>query len=451
MMTAYSHRPIVFVKWFLIIGLWSLCSCQDTQQKRPLSTNLAAPTAIRFDGTSYQLLRYGKPYFIKGAGGVSHFDELKACGGNSIRVWDDIDAGRILDEAQSLGLTVMFGLWVEREIEGFDYDDHDAVERQYERIRKTILKYRNHPALLLWCVGNEWAQEAKNFKVYDEVNRLSMLVHQLDPGHPVCTVISPDSKRAIWLVSRRCTDVDILGVNSYALTEKLGEFFQKGGWTKPYLISEYGAQAYWETTTSTWGAPDEPDSRQKVEFVRPFYQRFIGSRPPNCFGSYLFYWGQKQEETHTWFSLFDEQDRQTPLVGLMQELWSGKKPANLAPVVEGLFINGKRMANHSYASSSALHQAEIRVQDPEGDPLTFSWEIKPHAQPGADFVGVPRPALQGLLERTDTRTVRFRLPEKPGAYRLFVNVYDTHQHVATANFSFEVVGTLPTEPRPTDD
>lgn len=444
-MMAYSYRCKFSFVWFFVGWLLALSSCQDTQQKRPVTTNPAAPTAIRFNGKSYELLRHGKPYYIKGAGGVSHFEELKACGGNSIRLWDDIDAGRILDEAQALGLTVMFGLWVEREMEGFDYDDHAAVERQYERIRKTVQKYRNHPALLLWCVGNEWALEAKNFKVYDEVNRLSKLVHQLDHNHPVSTVISPDSKRAVWLVSKRCTDVDILGVNSYALTEKLDEFFQKGGWTKPYLISEYGAQAYWETPTAPWGAPDEPNSRSKVEFVRPFYQRYIGSQPPNCFGSYLFYWGYKQEETHTWFSVFDEQGRYTPLVELMQELWSGKKPTNLAPVVQALLIDGQLIYHRSYEPASVLHQAgprqaEIRVQDPEGDPLTYAWEIKPRAQPGADYVGVPRPAIQGLLERTDTRMVRFRLPKEPGTYRLFVNVYDTHQHVATANFSFEVAG-----------
>lgn len=441
-MMAYSYQRVIGSVWFLASWLCILSGCQDTQQKRPATDNpnVLTPTSVRFNGTSYELLRYGKPYFIKGAGGVSHFEDLKACGGNSIRIWDDIDAGRILDEAQALGLTVMFGLWVEREMEGFDYDDQAAVERQYERIRKTVIKYRNHPALLFWCVGNEWALNAKNFKVYDEVNRLSRLVHQLDPNHPVSTVISPDSKRAVWLVSKRCTDVDILGVNSYALTGKLDEFFQDGGWTKPYLITEYGAQAYWETTTAPWGAPNEPDSRRKVDFVRPFYQRYIGSHPPNCFGSYLFYWGYKQEETHTWFSLFDEQGRQTPLVGLMQELWSGSKPANQAPVIQALLIDGQPKYNQSYAPASILHQAEVRVSDLESDSLTYLWEIKQRAQAGPDYVGVPRLAIQGLLDRTDTRAVRFRLPKEPGAYRLFVNVYDNHRHVATANFSFEVAG-----------
>ncbi len=177
--------------WFyLLTSVLSvfLTGCQPTRREPPVG-NPSAPTSIRFDGTRYELLRYGKPYFIRGAGGVSHFEDLKAAGGNSVRIWDDIDADRLLDEAQALGLTVMFGLWVEREMEGFDYNDQAAVERQYERIRKTVLRYRNHPALLLWCVGNEWSQEADNFKVFGQVNRLSKLVHQLDPNHPVSTVI----------------------------------------------------------------------------------------------------------------------------------------------------------------------------------------------------------------------------------------------------------------------
>ena len=414
-----------------------LSGCQDTE-KQSKTTARQAPTTVVSTDSGFQLLHNGKPYFIKGAGGVSHLDELATCGGNSIRVWDDIDAGRILDEAHKLGITVMLGLWVEREMEGFDYDDRDAVERQYQRIRKIILRYRNHPALLMWCVGNEWAQDADNFKVFDEVNRLARLVHELDPGHPTSTAISPDSKRAIWLVNERCTEIDILAVNSYGLTARLDEFFRGGGWAKPYLISEYGAPSYWEVPTAPWGAPDEPNSQQKVTFVRQFYKQHIASRPKNCLGAYLFYWGSKQEETFTWFSLFDEQRRQTPLVGLMQELWRGTRPTNMAPVMQELLVDGQTIAHRSFPLSDSLHRAEIKVTDPERDSLRYEWVMKRRARPGSDYVGIPRPAIQGLLVRSDSASIQFRLPRKPGAYRLFVNVFDTHEHVSTANFSFQV-------------
>ena len=410
--------------------------CKKANQR--VTGNLDAPTAIQFNGKQYTLIRNGKPYFIKGAGGVSNFAQLKAAGGNSIRIWDDVDAGPILDEAQRLGLTVMFGLWVEREMESFDYDDPAAVERQYQRIQRIILKYRNHPALLMWCMGNEWAQGADNVKVYDEVNRLTKLAHQLDPNHPVSTAISPDSKRAVWLVSQRCSEVDILAVNSYGLTEQLATFFSEGGWHKPYLISEYGAPAYWETSLAPWGAPDEPTSQQKLAYVRTFYQKYIDSRPTNCFGAYLFYWGIKQEETHTWFSVFDDKDRATPLVELMHELWRGSIPTNLAPVIDDLSIDGKSIVNQSFPDAEGIHTASIRVSDPEGDSLRYTWEIKLRAQTGTDYVGVPRPSIQGLLSGANASTIRFKLPDKPGAYRLFAAVYDNHNHVATANFSFSV-------------
>lgn len=426
-----------FLLSFVLCG-WLLTQCTDSQPRQSDTGSAQKPTALRFNGTSYELLRYGEPYFIQGAGGVGHFDRLKACGGNSIRVWDDADAGQILDEAHRLGLTVMLGLWVEREMEGFNYDNEQAVQRQYERIRKTVLKYRNHPALLLWCVGNEWAQGANNFKVYDEVNRLAMLVHDLDPNHPVSSAVSPDSERAVWLVARRCPAIDILSVNAYALTDQLDEFFRKGGWTRPYIISEYGAPAYWETPTAPWGAPDEPTTEEKQAFVRRFYPKHIGSRPLNCLGAYLFYWGTKQEETHTWFSVFDEAGRETPLVGLMQELWSGQKPENQAPVVRRLEIDGQAVRHRSFSASDALHRATILAEDPDWDSLSYHWEIKQRAARAGDYVGTPRPAISGLLKASNQPSVLFHLPRKPGAYRLFVSVYDGKNQVGEGNFSFEV-------------
>ncbi|MVM29999.1 hypothetical protein GO755_08145 [Spirosoma sp. HMF4905] len=428
---------LLFVIVFLVTSLIN-SGCTETNKSHSETSTGVKPTSIHQNGQSFQLLRYGKPYFIKGAGGVSHLSQLKSCGGNSVRIWDDLEASSILDQAQSLGLTVFFGLWVEREMEGFDYDDQTAVDRQYERIRKIVLKYRHHPALLMWCVGNEWAMEASNFRVYDEVNRLAALVHELDPDHPVATVISPDSERAIWLVQERCPAVDVLAVNSYALTEKLPQFLKKGGWDKPYLISEYGAQAYWETPVTPWKAPIEPTSQQKYDYLNGFYRKYIGSQPPNCFGSYLFYWGFKQEETHTWFNVFDDQGRSTPMVELMQLLWSGKQSPNKAPVVKALLIDGKPSAYQSYTPSTLPHQAHIVANDLDGDTLTYYWEIKRRAQFSADYAGTPLPAIKGLISSPDHALISFKLPDKPGAYRLFAYAYDTHRHVSSANFSFEI-------------
>jgi hypothetical protein len=42
---------------------------------------------IRKTDSAYQLIREGKPYFVRGAGGTAYPDRIKAFGGNSIRTW----------------------------------------------------------------------------------------------------------------------------------------------------------------------------------------------------------------------------------------------------------------------------------------------------------------------------------------------------------------------------
>jgi len=438
-MTDFSHQSQWLTKMLVLVTLGLPVGCQETKQHPSATENASAPTSIRFNGSSYELLRYGKPYFIKGGAGVTNFEQLKAVGGNSIRIWNEVDAEQILDEAQRLGLTVMLGVWVERQVEGFDYYDQKAVEQQYNRIRKTILKYRNHPALLLWCLGNEVMYEADNIKAYDEVNRLADLVHELDPNHPVSTAIMSPSERSIRLVRERCPSVDILSINNYMFHD-LNQYFSKDAWPKSYIISEYGPQAFWDVPVAPWGAPDEPNSQQKVSHVRQYYTTYIGSRQPNCLGGYLFYWGSKKEESDTWFSIFDRQGRETPLVGLMQELWSGSRPLNQAPTMQALLVDRSAAPHRSFVAAPGLHRADVRVRDPDGDSLTYHWEIKFRANSEAYNPGstLPDRDIPGLITPTDSATVRFRLPQKPGAYRLFVHVYDPHQHVATANFSFEV-------------
>jgi hypothetical protein len=429
------HIVQIFLFFFCA---WLFSTCQQDRTAQYSVYDRTKPTSIHYDGHDYTLLRYGKPYFIQGAGGKSHLERLKQSGGNSIRTWDDIDGEQILNQAQQLDLTVLFGLWVERETDGFDYNDQQAVDRQYERIRKTVLKYKDHPALLMWCVGNEWSQDANHFEVFDEVNRLIALVHELDPNHPVTTAISPDSERSIWLVRERCPELDILSVNSYGLMPELAGFLQKGGWTKPYMISEFGAKGYWEEKTTSWNTPIEPTSSQKNEFIHQIYDQYIGSRPANCFGSYIFYWGHKQEETHTWFSLFDDKSRESPQVELMQELWTDRIPANRAPVIQKLVVDGSTTLSRSFPQSAGVHHAQIMAADPDGDTLTYRWEIKLAAKNTSDYINTIRPAISGLVRSTNGPYVTFVLPRQPDAYRLFVYVYDTHNHFSTVNLAFRV-------------
>ena len=100
----------------------------------------------------YVLLRGGQPYRIQGAGlEFGSIEKLAEHGGNSFRTWRT-ENGRqsgqeVLDRALENGLTVTMGLAVAAERHGFDYNDEEAVARQLERVKREVLKYKDHPAL----------------------------------------------------------------------------------------------------------------------------------------------------------------------------------------------------------------------------------------------------------------------------------------------------------------
>ena len=85
------------------------------------------------------------------------------------------------------------------------------------------------------------------------------------------------------------------------------------------------------------------------------------------------------------------------------------------------------------------------IADPEDGPVSVRWVLRPESGDyltGGDF----RPAMpdiEGAVieSRDDGATVR--MPEQPGAYRLFLYVYDEAGNAATANVPLLVKGNVP--------
>ena len=164
---------------------------------------------------NFQLKVNDQPFYINGAGvDFGSIKSLAEYGGNAFRTWrvnNGEKTGReILDEAHEHGLMVCMGLEVERERHGFDYDDELAVAKQMAEIKKDILDLKDHPALLMWGIGNELNLRHKNPKVWDAVNDLSKMIHQIDPNHPTTTMLAGAEPDEIKLVAKRCPDLDLL-------------------------------------------------------------------------------------------------------------------------------------------------------------------------------------------------------------------------------------------------
>lgn len=397
---------------------------------------------VNVDG-NWQLLRDGEPYHIRGAGGTGPLDQLAAAGANSVRVWSTDNIDPILDEAHSLGLTVAVGIWLGHERHGFDYSDKKQVKDQLEMAREAVLRYKDHPAVLLWGVGNEMEgfEDGDDPRVWSAVNEVAAMIKEIDPNHPTMTVTAEIGGGRIEMVHNQTPAIDIHGINTYGGSASIGERLEAGGASKPFVITEFGPMGPWEAPTAEWGAPFEQTSTEKAESYRSGYQKSILDRPGKALGAYAFLWGHKMEGTATWFGMLLEDGSKTSVLDTMSELWTGEAPADLSPSIERVSVEGETQLDPNaeiVASTSAV--------DPEGQPVTLRWVLQPESgdyHTGGDFRPSFEDIEEAIVESADG-TVRVRMPEEPGGYRLFAYATDPAGNSATANIPLLVKGV----PRP---
>ena len=108
------------------------------------------PLTMRHNASGgWELVRDGKPFFLRGAGGQRNLDVLVESGGNSIRTWgidslaEKTDGKPLVERARELNLTIAAGLWVGHERHGFNYSDQAQLEKQRNDIRAAVAKWKN--------------------------------------------------------------------------------------------------------------------------------------------------------------------------------------------------------------------------------------------------------------------------------------------------------------------
>ena len=115
-----------------------------------------------------------------------------------------------------------------------------------ENARQVILRYRNSPALLLWSIGNEMETgQGDDPAVWQAVQEIAALAHQLDPNHPTMTVVAELGGSKIRQLHALCPAVDIVGINSYAGASSVPQRYRAAGGTKPYVLTEFGPPGPW--------------------------------------------------------------------------------------------------------------------------------------------------------------------------------------------------------------
>jgi hypothetical protein len=426
------------------ISLLALVACLFCKPAKAGISTEKPPKPVKVEvvktGSGYQLLRDGKPYFVKGAGGHRYLSRLAAYGGNSIRTWGTENAQQVLDSAQKYGLTVLMGLPAVPERHGFNYDDAVAVKKQFERIKTEVLKYKDHPALLAWGIGNELNLSYKNPKVWDAVNEIAEMIHQVDPNHPVSTVLAGINKSEIDYIKEKTKSIDFLSINTYGGLAELPSRVTDLGWTGPYMVTEWGPTGHWEGLSTSWNAPIEETSTEKAAVYKIRYSYSVEKDKEKCLGSYVFLWGQKQERTPTWYGLFTDRGEESEVVDVMQYLWKGQFPANKAPHIYAFQLDGKKGNLDVKLKAGKAYAANVLATDPDNDKLDYFWELLPEATKvgeGGDHEDKPAPKIF-KYKQEGKGSISFSTPTEEGAYRLFVYVRDGKNKVATANIPFFV-------------
>src|SRR5205823_3222663 len=193
---------------------------------------------------------------------------MAAMGVNVVRVYHDFGTGRpafdILDE------------FYRQEIQVIMMTDSPRAGRYADtpNITTVVNAYKNHPAILMWAVGNEWDLNNQATGFYNRIfptlaeaagfiEQSAQLIKSLDSNHPVATFMAdphildfhPLSPEAFpFATARPCTSeivstlvpsVDVWGFNVYR-GWSFQDVFQM--WrsisTKPMLIGEFGADSY---------------------------------------------------------------------------------------------------------------------------------------------------------------------------------------------------------------
>lgn len=181
----------------------------------------------------------------KGSGNQRDFGNLtqdlalmKEAGINTIRVYAPIEEKEVLDEIDEAGIKVIIG---------FGYNQGGKNDIVSGTFIDYINTYKNHNAILMWELGNEYNYHPEWFdghlkNWYKAMNDAANLIHQNDTSHPVTTAHGdlPDT-----LALTMSPNIDVWGMNVYRSVRPETIFKEwKEVSDKPMYLSETGADSY---------------------------------------------------------------------------------------------------------------------------------------------------------------------------------------------------------------
>ncbi|MGN0190887.1 MAG: glycoside hydrolase family 2 TIM barrel-domain containing protein [Candidatus Cryptobacteroides sp.] len=436
-------KPMVVLATLLVAA-----SCTKQRQTIiPPGSDVSQCTefTLRQEDGKWRLYREDEEFFVKGAAANRYYKRVSEFGGNAFRTYSTTleSTPSILNEAYRNGLYVNMGLAIGRERDGFDYNNAEKVEAQKENIRALVRKFRNHPSVMCWSIGNEAESMYTNLNLWTAVNDIAAMIHEEDPCHPVTTALASSNVTTVSKIVEMAPELDFLCINSYYpnpmnITGNLAA----AGWTKPWMLTEFGQMGTWMNVPKTsFGTLVEETSTQKAESYRIIYSdAVLANRDNGCLGSFAFVWGyQNHGDVLTWYGLFDKEGNAYAAVDELYNSWNGHYPEKRAPEIKdrnALKMNGKTADESIAVSPGSENVAEVTATSPCGARLYYKWVVYLEGTAASD--GSYPDGIGGLFTDDSSESVSFTAPSAVGNYRLCVFVTDSNKKAALAVIPFRV-------------
>ncbi|CAM5682592.1 hypothetical protein SALBM217S_04852 [Streptomyces griseoloalbus] len=412
-----------------------------------------ATGAVEVTGSqgNWQLTVGGQPYTVKGltwgpaiADAPTYLPDVKSMGVNTIRTWGT-DGGTkpLLDSAAANGLKVVNGFWLQPGGgPGSGGCANYVTDTAYKNtmlteFTKWVEAYRNHPATLMWNVGNESVLglqncysgaelEAQRNAYTGFVNDVAKKIHSIDPDHPVT---STDAWTGAWpYYQRNAPDLDLYSMNSYGDICGVREDWEQGGYTKPYLITEGGPAGEWEVPDDANGVPDEPTDVQKAEGYTKAWNCVTGHRGV-ALGATLFHYGTEHDFGGIWFNLLPDGLKRLSYYAVKRAYTGTAGNDNTPPVVSALAVTP---ASSAPAGGEFTVRADVRDPGTAG-PITYKIFLS------GNYANGDKRLVEASWRSTGNGTFAVRAPEKLGVWKVYLQAEDGRGNAGIETKSVKVV------------
>ncbi|HSV43659.1 MAG TPA: glycoside hydrolase family 2 TIM barrel-domain containing protein, partial [Candidatus Bathyarchaeia archaeon] len=409
-------------------------SCAGTEAQRPKGNQVR----VIGEQGKWQLLVNDQPFVLKGVGvgraksrdgKVDFLAMAKDLGANMVRTWG-IDQGDqfYLDQAHRYGLYVDAGIWLQPAIPGYKESISYVSDKKYRAKAQRealdyVRRYRDHPAVLIWNVGNEviyWTPDENERVAFCQfLEKLIQEIHQIDPEHPVMYTTAWTT--AVPYIKKYVPSLDILGLNLYGGIE-LAHQEVVAQLDLPYIVTEYGPVGPWDVLKDSLGQSLEPSDESKTYYYKQATQT-ITRLNGYCLGGFAFYLGDTNQVSSTWWNMNHLGYRKMAFWA-MKEMYTGEKPPAAFPAIRDLRLSPAHGLKPGQEFSMTVQLRE---------PIPVSTRFEYFASTAREIYGLeeyPNTEIPLIIQGQGPQVTALA-PQAPGLYRVYAVAVDENGNAST--------------------